>query len=159
MSTLAHELRQPLSALLTTVEVVGVAPERAAQIMKRQISQMNRMVEDLIDSTRWAQGKVTIKRQRLDVREMVRDAASDVRSAVVQLGLELVVANASEPLWVDADPQRLHQVLSNLLLNATRHTNRGGRVTLAADRSAATVTLRVSDTGCGIESGALAPYL
>jgi signal transduction histidine kinase len=155
VSTLAHELRQPLSALLMTVEVIGVAPERAAQIMKRQIGQMNRMVEDLIDSTRWARGKVRIKRQRLDVRDIVRDAAIDVRSAVVQLGLELVVANAPEPLWVDADPQCLQQVLSNLLLNATRYTDRGGRVTLAADRSAATVTLRVSDTGCGIEAGAL----
>lgn len=155
VSTLAHELRQPLSALLMTVEMVGLAPERAAQMMKRQIGQMNRMVEDLIDSTRWARGKVTIKRQRLDVREMVQDAASDIRSAVVQLGLDLVVANASEPLWVEADPQRLQQVLSNLLLNATRYSDRGGRVTLAADRSAATVTLRVSDTGCGIEPGAL----
>ena len=155
VSTLAHELRQPLSALLTAVEVVRLAPERAVEIMKRQIGQMNRLVEDLIDSTRWARGKVTIKRQRLDVREMASDAAMDIGSAIAERGHEFVVATASEPLWVDADPQRLQQVLTNLLLNASRYTDPGGRITLTAARSAATVTLRVSDTGCGIEPEAL----
>jgi signal transduction histidine kinase len=155
VSTLAHELRQPLSALLNAVEVVHLAPDRAVQIMRRQIGQMNRLVEDLMDSTRWARGKVTIKRQRLDVREIALDAATDIRSAVVERRQEFVVGTASAPLWVDADPQRLQQVLTNLLLNAVRYTDPGGRITLSADRSAATVTLRVSDTGCGIEPQAL----
>jgi two-component system, chemotaxis family, CheB/CheR fusion protein len=66
-----------------------------------------------------------------------------------------VVGTASEPLWVDADPQRLHQVLSNLLRNAVKYTDPGGRISLAADRKAATVILRVSDTGRGIESESL----
>ena len=155
VSQLAHELRQPLSALLMAVEVVRLAPERAAEIMKRQIGQMNLLVEDLMDSTRWARGKVPIKRQRLDVREMARDAAMDIGSTIAERGHEFVVATASEPLWVDADPQRLQQVLTNLLLNASRYTDPGGRITLTAARSAATVTLRVSDTGCGIEPEAL----
>jgi signal transduction histidine kinase len=155
VSTLAHELRQPLSAVLMAVEGVRLAPERAAEIIKRQIGQMNRLIEDLIDSARWARGKVTIQRQRLDVREVARNAAMDTRSAVVERGHEFVVAAASEPLWVDADPQRLQQVLTNLLLNAARYTDQGGRITLAASRSAATVTVRVSDTGCGIEPEAL----
>jgi signal transduction histidine kinase len=141
--------------MLMAVEVVRLAPDRAVEIMRRQIGQMNRLVEDLMDSTRWARGKVTIRRQRLDVREIARAAAMDIRSAVVERRQEFVVATAAVPLWVDADPQRLQQVLTNLLLNAARYTDPGGRITLSADRSAATVTLQVSDTGCGIEPQAL----
>lgn len=160
VSTLAHELRQPLSALLAAVEVVRLGPDstavnRATEIMKRQIGQMNRVVEDLMDATRWARGKVTLRTQRLDVRDVIRDAAQDVTAAVAERGHELVVATASEPLWVDADPQRLYQVLSNLLRNAVKYTDPGGRITLAADRGAETFTLRVSDTGRGIEPEAL----
>jgi len=160
VSTLAHELRQPLSALLAAVEVVRLAPDsagamRATEIMKRQIAQMNRVVEDLMDATRWAQGKVTLRKQRLDVREVVRDAALDVGAAVAERGHELVVAVASEALWVNADPQRLQQVLSNLLRNAVKYTDPGGRISLSAGRDPEAITLRVSDTGRGIEVGSL----
>jgi signal transduction histidine kinase len=160
VATLAHELRQPLAALLAAVEVLRLAPDSAAtdrvtDIMKRQIGQMNRVVEDLLDATRWARGKVTLRKQRLDVREVIRDAALDMAAAVAERGHELVVTTASEPLWDDADPQRLHQVLSNLLRNAVKYTDPGGRLTLAAERKAAMVTVRVSDTGRGIAPEAL----
>jgi signal transduction histidine kinase len=160
VSTLAHELRQPLTALLAAVDVMRLAPDpaarhRATEVMKRQIGQMNRVVEDLIDATRWARGKVTLRKQRLDVRDVIRDAAMDVTAAVAERGHELVVATGSEPLWVDADPQRLHQVLSNLFRNAVRYTDPGGRIALAAKRGVTTITLCVSDTGRGIEPDAL----
>jgi signal transduction histidine kinase len=163
VSTLAHELRQPLSALLAAVEVVRLAPDSAAvnqatKIMTRQIGQMNRVVEDLLDALRWARGKVTLRKQWLDVRDVVRLAALDVTAAVAERGHELVVSTAPEPLWADADPQRLYQVLSNLLRNAVKYTDPGGRISLGADRKAATVMLRVSDTGRGIDSEAL-PYI
>ena len=160
VSTLAHELRQPLSAMLAAVEVVrlesdSAAASRATDVMKRQIGQMNRVIDDLVDATRWACGKVTIQKQRLDVRDTVRDAALDVQAALAGRGLELAVATTSEPLWADADPQRLQQVLSNLLRNAVKYTEPGGRISLAAERHPAAVTLRVSDTGRGIEPEAL----
>ncbi len=160
VATLAHELRQPLSALLAAVDVVRLAPDavaanRATEIMTRQIGQMDRVVEDLIDATRWACGKVTLRKQRLDVRDVIRDAQLDVTTAIAERGHQLVVAVASEPLWVDADAQRLQQVLSNLLRNAVRFTDPGGRISLVAERGAATVTLRVSDTGRGISPEAL----
>ena len=160
VSTLAHELRQPLSALMAAVEVLRLAPggdeaTRATAIMKRQIGQMDRVVEDIMDAARWRRGKVTIRKQQLDVREVIKDAALDVQSAVVERRHQLVVATAPEPLWADADPQRLHQVLSNLLRNAVKYTDPGGRISLSADRSATTVDVRVSDTGCGIEADAL----
>jgi signal transduction histidine kinase len=160
VSTLAHELRQPLSTLLAAIEVLRLTPDsaeaaHATVIMKRQIGQMNRMVEDVMDAARWRRGKVTIRKQQLDVREVIRDVAHDVYPAIVERRHQLVVATAPEPLWAEADPQRLHQVLSNLLRNAVKYTDPGGRISLTADRSATTVDVRVSDTGCGIEADAL----
>ena len=160
VATLAHELRQPLAALLAAVEVLRLAPDSAAadrvtDIMKRQIGQMNRVVEDLLDATRWARGKVTLRKQRLDVRDVIRDAVQDVAAAVAERGHALKVVTAKDPLWADADRQRLHQVLSNLLRNAVKYTDPGGRLALVADRERATITLRVSDTGRGIDADAL----
>jgi len=160
VATLAHELRQPLAALLAAVEVLRLAPDSAAadrvtDIMKRQIGQMNRVVEDLLDATRWARGKVTLRKQRIDVRDVIRDAVQDVAAAVAERGHALKVVTAKDPLWADADRQRLHQVLSNLLRNAVKYTDPGGRLALVADRERATITLRVSDTGRGIDAEAL----
>jgi signal transduction histidine kinase len=160
VATLAHELRQPLAAILAAVEVVRLAADspataRATEVMKRQIGQMNRVVEDLLDAARWARGKVTLRKQRLDLRDVVREAAVDVAAAVAARGHELRLMTASEPLWVNADSQRLHQVLSNLLRNAVKYSDPGGCISLAADRGATTVQLRVSDKGHGIEPEAL----
>ena len=158
VSTLAHELRQPLSALLIAVEAVRLAPERAAEVMKRQIGQMSRLVEDLVDSTRWALGRMALKTELVDVRQVVRTAALDARPGVEAHGHEFVVTSGSEPLWIHADPQRLQQVLSNLLVNATRYTDVGGRISLSAERQAGTVALRLTDTGRGIAPNVL-PHL
>jgi signal transduction histidine kinase len=160
VSTLAHELRQPLSAVSAAVEVVRLAPaseaaRRATTTIQRQIGQMSRVIDDLIDEMRWACGKVTLRTQRIDVRQVLRDTALDVTAAVAARRQELVVATASEPLWVDADPQRLQQVLSNLLANAMKYTGPGGRISLAAGGGEAAVTLRVTDTGRGIDRQAL----
>ena len=124
--------------------------------MKRQIGQMNRMVDDLMDAMRWAAGKVTLRKQRIDARAVLRDAALDVTAAVAARRQELVVVTASEPLWVDADPQRLQQVLSNLLANAMKYTDACGQISLVAARQETAVTLCVRDTGRGIERQALA---
>ena len=163
VSTLAHELRQPLSALLAGVEVIRLtshSPEaaRATEIMKRQIGQMNRVVEDLLDATRWAHGTLTLRKQQLDVRDVIRDAASDVAAAVAERGHTLVVTTPSQPLWIDADPQRLQQVLSNLLRNSIKYTDPGGQISLTAQPCGTEVMLRVCDNGRGITSEAL-PYL
>jgi signal transduction histidine kinase len=161
VSTLAHELRQPLSVVSAAVEVVRLAPasesaKRATTTIQRQIGQMSRVIEDLMDQMRWACGKVTLRVQRIDARQVLREAALDVTEAVAARRQELVVVTASEPLWVDADPQRLQQVLSNLLANAMKYTGPHGRILLAAVRREAAVTLSVSDTGRGIDCQALA---
>jgi signal transduction histidine kinase len=160
VATLAHELRQPLSAMLAAVEVVQVAPDlqaaqRAVHVMRRQIGQMTRLVEDLIDATRWASGKVTLHTCRLDLRDVMRDAAADVKKTVEERGQALVVAGRADPVWVFGDAQRLHQVVSNLLRNAVHYTQPGGRISMAVERLGSNVTLRVGDTGRGIETDML----
>jgi signal transduction histidine kinase len=160
VATLAHELRQPLSAMLAAVEVVRRAPgteaaSRAADIMRRQLSQMSRYVEDLVDAVRWARGKVSLHTCRLDLRGVMRDAATDVEGTVAEGGPGILVAGEQEPIWVDGDRQRLLQVVSNLLRNAVSHTQPCGQITMAVERMASTITLRVGDTGRGIEAEAL----
>ncbi|HKW00973.1 MAG TPA: HAMP domain-containing sensor histidine kinase [Vicinamibacterales bacterium] len=161
VSTLAHELRQPLSALSQAVDLMRLvsgspSASLAAEIIQRQTRRMTRLVEDLMDSARCAQGKMTLRLQRVDVRQVVADAALDATAAVAARGQQFEVSIAPTPLWVDADPERLQQVLSNLLDNAVKYTAPGGRIHLAAGRANAAITVRVSDTGRGLEPRALA---
>jgi signal transduction histidine kinase len=160
VSTLAHELRQPLSTMVTALDVVRAASGTAAAtqaitILERQIDQMLRAVDDLLDATRWAQGKVRLRKQRLDLRDVVREAAIDVAATLNDRRQTLSVSTPDEPLLVNADPQRLHQVLSNLLRNAGKYTDPHGQIWLIASGGTAAVTLRVLDTGRGIAADAL----
>lgn len=160
IATLGHELRQPLSALLAAVELLRLSPDsaiatRVTALMRRQIDQMSRVIDDLMDQSRWAHGKLTLRRVRIDARDVIRDAARDIEPAAAARAHVLIVDVAATPLWMDADPQRLHQVLANLLQNAVKYTEPRGRITLSAGRDAANVIVRVRDTGRGIEAGAL----
>jgi signal transduction histidine kinase len=157
VSTLAHELRQPLSALLNAVEILRVGQDpagsgRAVEIIQRQARHMSRLVEDVLEATRWARGTTVLQRQLVDVRQLIAETASDVAAAVSARGHALEVSSAAEPLWVDADPARLRQVLSNLLDNAIKFTEPGGRIGLAASRVGMDAVVVVSDTGRGFES-------
>jgi signal transduction histidine kinase len=160
VATLAHELRQPLSTMLAAVEVVRVAPDtesarRAADVMRRQLDQMSRLVEDLVDAARWAHGKVALHRRRVDLSTVIAEAAAEAEAAAAQRGQMLVVPGEQTPIWVDGDRQRLLQVVSNLLRNAVKYTQCGGRITVVAERRPRTVSLHVIDNGRGIALDAL----
>lgn len=159
--TLAHELRQPLSVLSTAVALVRQEPAsdatlRAVDMMGRQVEQMSRMIEDLVDAARLTHGKVSLQVQRLDLRTVIADAAIDVAADVAKRQHSLDVDAGPSPLWVLADPQRLHQVFSNLLRNAIKYTDPGGRIMLTAEGGPGTVTARVLDNGQGIGPPGLA---
>ena len=161
VSTLAHELRQPLSVVSAAVSVIRQAPGSdaarvATSMIERQIGQMSRSVEDLLDEMRWACGKVTIRKQRIDLRLVLRDAAEDVTAAVAARQQKLAVITPAEPLWVEADFQRLLQVFTNLLANAVKYTAARGRISMAAAQRDTAVTVSVRDTGRGIDRDALA---
>ena len=160
VSTLAHELRQPLANLSCAAEIVRAAPASAAAlqaiaVIQRQVHQMTRMVEDLLDEARCARGALSLRMTPLDLRTTVQHAVWDVRARMAQHGHQLVVAVGDESLWVDADPDRLRQVLSNLIDNAIKYTEPGGRIQITARRSGGYAVLRVEDTGRGLEPSQL----
>jgi signal transduction histidine kinase len=160
VATLAHELRQPLCAMLAAAGVTRLAPgtpaaTQAGEVMQRQIDHMSRLVEDLVDAARWAHGRVTLHTCRLDLRDVIRDATQDVAAAVAERRHELIVMQASRPIWVQADRQRLHQVLTNLLRNSATYTDPGGRISLTLTTTASTITLHVMDSGRGIAAHVL----
>jgi two-component system CheB/CheR fusion protein len=135
--------------------------QRAKAVITRQVEQLTRIVDDLLDVTRVARGKLQVKRCPLELGELVRRTVEDHRQLIANAGLELEVHLAPRPLWVDGDPARLTQALGNLLANATKFTSRGGHILVAMEESAAPfgmAVLRVRDDGVGIER-ALLPRL
>jgi signal transduction histidine kinase len=155
IATVAHELRQPLAPIVTAMELVKrqiseQATTRAHDVIDRQVRQMERLIEDLLDASRIAQGKVVIRPQRVTLNDAVANALSVVRPLVREREQELRVQLPGDAIWLDADPERLQQVFSNLLNNASKFTPARGRVTLTVDLEPEWVTVRVADTGRGI---------
>jgi signal transduction histidine kinase len=157
LATLAHELRNPLAPLRTGLDVLLhqgqklpiVANTLAA--MNRQLDHMVRLVDDLLDVSRIARDKIALVRERLDLASLVRNAVEDRRGSFVEAGLDLQVQTPSEPVWVSGEATRLTQVLGNILHNALKFTNRGGRVRVVLGVNAgAEAEMTISDTGVGI---------
>ena len=159
--TLAHELRQPLSALFSAIEILHDARRsptlaNAVEVIDRQAHRMNRLVEDLIESARWVQGKTLLRTQRVDLRGRIAEAVADAAEMISARSHQIVTSESPEPLWVDADPARLGQVLSNLLDNAIKFTEPGGRIELTACRAGQEIVVRITDSGRGLRTDELA---
>ena len=158
MAILAHELRNPLAPVRTAVEIVrridGLQPaqRRACEVIARQVAHMARLIDDLLDVSRIARGKMALQRERCDFAAIARQTAADYRDTLEAMGLALVIEASPGPIWVDGDPVRLAQMVGNLLGNAIRFTESGGQVRLLIEGDPATHTARVSviDTGIGI---------
>jgi PAS domain S-box-containing protein len=159
LAMLAHELRNPLAALLPSVHILrqaGASPGNQGELierMERQLRHLGRMVDDLLDVSRLTRGQVQLRLDRLDLARLVRTAAEDRRPLLEQAGLTLAVQTPQTPVWVQGDATRLAQVLNNLLDNAAKFTERGGRVDvgLAVDERQRQATVTVRDTGVGID--------
>jgi PAS domain S-box-containing protein len=159
LAMLAHELRNPLAALLPSVHILrqaGASPGNQGELlerMERQLRHLGRMVDDLLDVSRLTRGQVQLRLERLDLARLVRTTAEDRRPLLEQRGLALAVRTPQTPVWVQGDATRLAQVFNNLLDNAAKFTERGGRVdvglTVNEGQRQATVTVR--DTGVGID--------
>ena len=155
LATLAHELRQPLAAMMPALAVMRDRHakdigQKAREAIERQVEHLRHLVDDLLDLARVSHGHVVLQTERCDLRDIVRETTF-TSAHLFERGPELDVALPPQPVWVRADRTRLQQVLSNLLSNACRHTACDGRIevhlTMAA---AATAHLRVVDTGSGI---------
>ena len=156
LATLAHELRNPLAPIRTGLDILRIrsgdaqATQRATDIMERQLRQMVRLVDDLLDVSRINTGKFAIKMGRVELKAVVNDALEVVRPYIELHGHELVIDLPDRPVFLHGDATRLAQILSNLLNNAAKYTNRGGRVSLSARVEDRSLILSVVDNGIGI---------
>jgi PAS domain S-box-containing protein len=160
LAVLAHELRNPLAPLRNGLRVVRLSEDRetretAQDMMGRQIENLVRLVDDLLDVSRINQDKMELRRARVSLAEVVTTAVETARPTIDAAGHELIVDLPTEPVILDADLTRLAQVLSNLLTNSGKYTDPGGRIWLTARTEADTVIITVRDTGIGIASAAL----
>ncbi|NUZ05533.1 hybrid sensor histidine kinase/response regulator [Piscinibacter koreensis] len=157
LAMLAHELRNPLAPLLNGLELLRDprtepdVQERARNIMGRQLQQMVRLIEDLLDVSRITTDRLELRRDPHDLRDVLRDAIEVVDPVMRERGHTLVTQLPEQPVWVEADATRLAQVFVNLLNNAAKYTDPNGRVVLAARADDGRAVVSVSDNGVGID--------
>jgi PAS domain S-box-containing protein len=156
LAMLAHELRNPLAPVLNGLQLLRmeqtVSPngQQAIGMIDRQARHLTRLVDDLLDVSRITTGKVSLRKERVELHTVINNAIETVRPLVESRKHELSVSLPSESVWLEADPARLTQVLANLLNNAAKYTELGGHVQLSAERQGPVVIVRVRDTGIGI---------
>jgi signal transduction histidine kinase/CheY-like chemotaxis protein len=163
LAMLGHELRNPLAPIITVMDLLrlrskGEELPREHLIIERQAKHLSRLLDDLLDATRIIRGKVELKPEPLDLTGLVTRAIEAAGSLFDERGHTLKVALPERAVWVFGDPTRLMQVFANLLSNAAKYTDRGGRVEIKMDASERQVKVTVQDNGSGI-SPALYPKL
>jgi PAS domain S-box-containing protein len=161
LSVLSHELRNPLAPIRNSVFILGRADpageqtRRARAVIERQVDHLTRLVDDLLDVTRIARGKIALRCTDVDVASVVRRTAEDLRSVVAAQGVELALDLPPDPVTVRGDAMRIAQVLGNLLQNAAKFTPAGGGIRLSLRAVGGVAELRVRDTGIGISPALL----
>ena len=161
MAMLAHELRNPLSPVLNAVSILRLVRtddpviRQAVGLIERQVGQMVRLVDDLLDVSRITQGKLRLTTEVVDFRTVMNRAADSARPLLDARRHEFSLLFPTEPLWVTGDPARLEQVAVNLLTNAAKYTDTGGLVRMTVAREGADAVARVTDNGIGIPADEL----
>jgi signal transduction histidine kinase len=156
LSTLSHELRNPLAPLMNAVQLIRtIAPQNAAleypiKLIERQVEFVRRLVDDLLDVTRINTGKIQLQLGTVDLRDVIAAAAETVRPLIVQRSQRFAQHLLETPIVVQADADRLQQVFVNLLTNAAKYTPEGGQVEVRASLDEIEALVHVSDNGIGI---------
>jgi PAS domain S-box-containing protein len=161
LAVLSHELRNPLAPIRNSAYILrrtdpgSEQARRAQDVIERQTEHLTKLVDDLLDLTRIARGKIELRRAMVDLREVLPRAADDFRTIMDERGLDFRIAVPAARVWADVDATRLTQVIGNLLHNAAKFTPRGGEVVLSLAAVDGSAEIRVRDTGAGIEAGLL----
>jgi PAS domain S-box-containing protein len=156
LATLAHELRNPLAPVRSAVQVLRLKgpdePELrwGRDVIDRQVDHLTRLIDDLMDISRITRNKLELRKQRVELAEVIRGAVESSRPAIEQCGHDLTVTLPPQPIHLNGDLVRLAQVFLNLLTNAAKYTEKGGRIWLTAEVKGSDVLVRVKDTGVGI---------
>lgn len=162
VATIAHELRNPLAPIQAAARLFGMQnfsdPQLAwsSRVLDRQSNQLARLVDDLLDISRVAEGKLEMKIEHVDLVGILRLASEAARGMMEAAGHTFLVDLPGRALFVEADPGRLTQIVGNLLTNATKYTPEGGTIKLSVRREEGNATIVVRDTGIGIASQDLA---
>jgi len=161
LATLAHELRNPLAPIRNALQIIhlagnnGPAVEQARLMMERQIGQMVRLIDDLLDVSRISRGKLELRRERVELASVIKSAMDTAQPLISAAGHELTLSVTPQAIYLDADPVRLAQIFSNLLNNAAKYMERGGHIWLTVTRGEREVIVTVRDAGIGIPADAL----
>jgi PAS domain S-box-containing protein len=158
LAMLAHELRNPLAPILNALHIMRLARgnpdtiEESRCLIERQVKHMVRIIDDLLDLSRIARGKIQLRMQPVELGQVVRAAVESSRPMIDSAGHHLTILLPPEPIFFEADATRLSQVLLNLLNNAAKYTERGGRIWVAARKDDDDLVISVRDSGVGIPS-------
>jgi PAS domain S-box-containing protein len=160
LATLAHELRNPLAPIRNGLQIIRLTPDRAAreqtrEMMERQLGQMVRLVDDLLDISRITRNKLEMRKARIDLSGVVQSAVETARPQVEAKGHTLTVTLPPQPVYLDGDLTRLAQVFWNLLHNAAKYTEPGGRISLTAEVRGGEAVVTVQDNGIGVPASSL----
>jgi len=155
LAMLAHELRNPLAPIHNALQLMRMQPSAgqsqwAQEVIQRQLAYLTRLVDDLLDVSRITRGKIALTREPLEVATLITRALETIGPLLQERGHTLTLQIPSEPLRVDGDPTRLTQALGNVLGNAAKYTDRGGRIELICVRQGTEVEIHVRDNGIGI---------
>ena len=156
LAMLAHELRNPLAPISNAARALSMgtgdpqAVQSASQMLERQVGQMARLVDDLLDMSRITRGRIELRPERVELAPIVHQAAEAARPLYRSLNHELVVTVPPKPLYLNADPTRLTQVIGNLLSNAAKFTDKGGHIVMTVEEQDGHAILKVRDDGIGI---------
>lgn len=156
LAMLAHELRNPLAPISNAVQALRLrgngaeALHSASELLERQVRQMARLVDDLLDVSRITRGKIELRRERIELAPLIHQAVEAVRVPYKSMNHELTVELPEQPIYLNADAARLTQVIGNLLNNACKFTDKGGHISLNVSRNGEEAVIQVRDDGIGI---------
>jgi len=157
LATVSHDLRAPLNAILGWAQMIKRDPSardrvlQGVEVIERNVRSQSQLIEDLLDTSRIAAGKISLNREPIDLVEALSELRESLLPSARSAKIDLVTQLPTTPLIVDADKARLQQILSNLVTNAIKFTAQGGSVTVELVREGERATIRVHDTGIGIE--------
>lgn len=161
LATLAHELRNPLTPICGGLDIMRIAHgdsetvETARQLIERQVEQLTRLVDDLLDISRISLGKIVLQKTRNALAPVIRNAVDAIQGFADQKEQTVTIFLPSDPIFVEGDYTRLCQIFTNLLNNAVKYSENGGKIEVAVTQSNSMLTIRISDNGIGIPQSML----
>lgn len=158
LAMLAHELRNPLAPIRSGLDILALNEDPQSEtvhLMQEQVGHLVRLVDDLLDVSRIVRGRIELRRELVELSTIVKRSVDAMRPILASRNQTLVTKLHVEPLWLDADPVRLIQVVENLLNNASKYMDHGGRIQLNTERRGSQAVIRVQDEGIGIEADLL----